>query len=79
MKQSATFLISLLFAYACNEQPKKALIETPEVASIEKQVETFPSLVVLGTVQDAGSPHIACKKECCVPLEQANIFVRENL
>jgi pyrroloquinoline quinone biosynthesis protein B len=23
------------------------------------------SLVILGTVQDAGSPHIACKKECC--------------
>ncbi|QCX01906.1 MBL fold metallo-hydrolase [Aggregatimonas sangjinii] len=26
------------------------------------------SLVVLGTVQDAGSPHIACKKECCAKL-----------
>ncbi len=26
------------------------------------------SLVVLGTVQDAGSPHIACKKECCASL-----------
>lgn len=26
------------------------------------------SLVVLGTVQDAGSPHIACKKECCAGL-----------
>jgi len=23
------------------------------------------SLVILGNVQDAGSPHIACKKECC--------------
>ncbi|MEL6812116.1 MAG: MBL fold metallo-hydrolase [Bacteroidota bacterium] len=26
------------------------------------------SLVVLGTLQDAGSPHIACSKECCVGL-----------
>ena len=26
------------------------------------------SLVVLGTIQDAGSPHIACKKECCEKL-----------
>jgi len=26
------------------------------------------SLVVLGTIQDAGSPHIACKKACCAPL-----------
>lgn len=23
------------------------------------------SIIVLGTIQDAGSPHIACKKECC--------------
>ena len=26
------------------------------------------SLLILGTVQDAGSPHIACKKECCIAL-----------
>jgi len=26
------------------------------------------SLVVLGTVQDGGSPHIGCKKECCAEL-----------
>ena len=30
--------------------------------------ETFPSLVILGNVQDAGSPHVACKKECCKAL-----------
>src|SRR5438093_574161 len=23
------------------------------------------SLIVLGTVQDGGSPHIGCKKDCC--------------
>ena len=27
-----------------------------------------PFLVVLGTVQDAGSPHLNCKKECCAEL-----------
>jgi len=26
------------------------------------------SVIVLGTVQDAGSPHIGCKKECCSAL-----------
>ena len=26
------------------------------------------SLIVLGTIQDAGSPHIGCKKECCKDL-----------
>jgi len=29
---------------------------------------TTTSLVVLGNVQDAGSPHIACKKACCAAL-----------
>lgn len=28
-------------------------------------VATGVQLMVLGTVQDAGSPHIACRKECC--------------
>jgi pyrroloquinoline quinone biosynthesis protein B len=38
----------------------------------DKKPKTVPvfktSLVVLGTVQDAGSPHIACKKDCCTNL-----------
>lgn len=29
-----------------------------------------PTLIVLGTIQDAGSPHIACKKSCCSKLFQ---------
>ena len=29
------------------------------------------SLVVLGTVQDGGSPHIGCQKDCCAPLWDA--------
>lgn len=30
--------------------------------------ETKPFLVVLGTMQDGGSPHIGCKKACCSEL-----------
>ncbi len=30
--------------------------------------ESSVSLVLLGTLQDAGSPHIACKKDCCKDL-----------
>lgn len=26
------------------------------------------SIIILGTIQDAGSPHIACEKECCAAL-----------
>lgn len=35
---------------------------------------TTTSLVVLGTLQDAGAPHIACKKDCC-----KNLFENPNL
>ena len=34
-------------------------------------------LVVLGTVQDAGSPHIACKKECCALLFENKDYSRK--
>lgn len=36
---------------------KATVVNTPTV-----------SLLILGTVQDAGSPHIACKKDCCADL-----------
>ena len=48
---------SLLFL-ACNSS-------TPEAA---KTTSSNISLVVLGTVQDGGSPHIGCKKSCCKSL-----------
>jgi pyrroloquinoline quinone biosynthesis protein B len=33
--------------------------------SHEDLVVSTPSLIILGTIQDAGSPHIACHKSCC--------------
>ncbi len=41
--------------------------------AIEKKI----FLVVLGTVQDAGSPHIACKKECCSSLFENQDYSRK--
>lgn len=35
-----------------------------------QNVPSHTSVIVLGNVQDAGSPHIACKKECCLELFQ---------
>ena len=32
------------------------------------QKESFPYIVVLGTIQDAGSPHMGCEKSCCINL-----------
>tara|TARA_B110000879_G_scaffold2474_2_gene3409 strand:- start:2456 stop:3385 length:930 start_codon:yes stop_codon:yes gene_type:complete len=32
------------------------------------QKETSPYIVILGTIQDAGSPHMGCEKSCCIDL-----------
>ena len=62
-----SFLFILMFAlYSCSglRQPSSAqtaINNNPAVIS-------KTSLIVLGTVQDAGSPHIACTKECCSAL-----------
>jgi pyrroloquinoline quinone biosynthesis protein B len=57
-------LLLLACVYSCNPAPdKKAALSVPE------QIEPAQtSLIILGNVQDAGSPHIACKKECCEAL-----------
>lgn len=57
-------LITLLrVCYACEKKQKvnSSLVVAKEI--IEKPVS--PAVIILGTVQDAGSPQIACKKECC--------------
>ncbi|WP_265198343.1 MBL fold metallo-hydrolase [Aureitalea sp. L0-47] len=56
-------LLILCTAISCKE---KSVVEesTAEFIPYTPKIEG-PALVVLGTLQDAGSPHIACKKECC--------------
>ncbi|MCP4976060.1 MAG: MBL fold metallo-hydrolase [Maribacter sp.] len=60
------FLVVVCFCYSCgNESKTKKSLTANEI-----QVAQIPktSLIVLGNVQDAGSPHIACKKDCCKEL-----------
>lgn len=52
------FILTILFL-GC--QP----VDKPETNGT---TNTGLELLVLGTVQDAGSPHIACKKDCCKDL-----------
>jgi len=60
MMKLQLLLLSLLLHLSCqNSKPDSNQKNTL------KTVVSETSLVVLGTVQDAGSPHIACKKECC--------------
>ncbi len=53
----------LLFLLSCTAKPK--LLKESKTAG--KEISST-SLILLGTLQDAGSPHIACKKDCCKDL-----------
>ncbi len=64
MKFHILFLILIsFFLDSCNSQVER------EVNTSEESIpKTNLSLIILGTIQDAGSPHIACEKECCTEL-----------
>jgi pyrroloquinoline quinone biosynthesis protein B len=53
------FILLAGLSLSCQPNKKKENIETPE-----KGVK----LIVLGNIQDAGSPQAGCKKECCADL-----------
>ena len=61
-------LIYLLLVGVCSCNPSPDKKTTVRVSEQIEPIQT--SLIVLGNVQDAGSPHIACKKECCSALFQ---------
>ena len=62
MKIQLLFLSFLLLVGCQRNSPTET-----QMPSISTSI-TETSLVILGTIQDAGSPHIACKKECCAKL-----------
>ncbi len=59
-----TIVILLLIQIACSYQQKE-VVDSSLVHATEVQ---GPAIKILGTVQDAGSPHIACDKSCCQDL-----------
>lgn len=63
MKFIYTIIILMAF-YSCENSQKADSTETESRAITLKNI-TSPSIIILGTVQDAGSPQIACKKSCC--------------
>lgn len=68
IKQMKILKLPFLFLaiISCQEPSNnKEVLNAP--LSPSKEI-TGTSLVILGTIQDAGSPHIACKKECCQDL-----------
>mgnify|MGYP000523285486 CR=1 FL=1 len=63
MKTLGILYLIVLMAAGCQNTQPSLVMESKSSAPV---LET--SLIILGTVQDAGSPHIACKKECCSAL-----------
>jgi pyrroloquinoline quinone biosynthesis protein B len=58
------FLIFIL--WGCKETVVED--EDSTLKSIQSETLSSTSIVVLGTLQDAGSPHIGCIKDCCKDL-----------
>lgn len=57
------FLLLLSMIISCEETNREVDPANPVDVGPAKISES--SLIVLGTIQDGGSPHIGCKKECC--------------
>ncbi|MDC8005997.1 MBL fold metallo-hydrolase [Aureisphaera galaxeae] len=61
-----SFLL-IIVLWGCQSGSEKE--PSPATEPANDMIITDPAhLVVLGTLQDAGSPHIGCKKECCKAL-----------
>ena len=65
MKKIIYTLFAILF-FSCQEKKDTNTVVTSDTDSIKPV--TAISLVVLGTIQDAGSPQIGCTKDCCKDL-----------
>lgn len=58
-------LIFFLLLFLCSCTDKKPLERSETTDAYKVLDENSTALVILGTIQDAGAPHIACKRECC--------------
>ncbi len=66
-----SILLFVFFIVSCSEKRSSEKVsngKTPLEQNIKKT-----AIVILGTIQDAGSPQIACNKKCC-----ANLFENED-
>ncbi|WP_405414045.1 MBL fold metallo-hydrolase [Maribacter sp. Asnod1-A12] len=63
MNKYTLVFILLIFLSCSNKSTPKQTVVQEESSGVENT-----SIVILGNVQDAGSPQIGCKKECCAAL-----------
>lgn len=74
MKNVVYYTIFLLLL-ACGEKQHTTINTESNNSSEPKVIKT--ALILLGTIQDAGSPHIGCKKECCSSLFNSQVNNRK--
>ncbi|WP_024479708.1 MBL fold metallo-hydrolase [Cellulophaga baltica] len=70
MKYAYRILLLFLIC-SCGDQQSPQKTETTETLTTEAdetQYQGSTFLKILGTIQDAGSPHISCTKDCCKDL-----------
>ena len=67
MAKTLTILPFLVLVFAC--QPDASLQPAP----VKILSDTATSLVILGTTQDGGWPHIGCRKTCCDSIQKAGL------
>lgn len=60
------YLFFILLLYSCTQKKSTTNVFNPE--KNKEVVLNNTSIVILGTIQDAGSPQIGCTKDCCVNL-----------
>jgi len=59
-------LFIIVFFSCCNSEKDNNVDQ--RTGNTDKLIQDKVTLIILGTTQDGGSPHIACKKECCATL-----------
>ena len=66
---------AVLSCTSSNTQTKKeaSIQHEDSVLTIQDEV----ALLILGNVQDAGSPHIGCQKDCCTKLFEEDNHTRK--
>lgn len=64
MNKYLFLIVVVILLSACEDKGAKI---TPKLSAAQKEIRST-SIVILGNVQDAGSPQIACKKACCADL-----------
>lgn len=78
MRNLLFFIIALLFTFSsCLENNTKPKKQVKGKNLFKSKPINSNSIVVLGTIQDAGSPQIGCKKDCCKNLTRKEKRIRK--